>query len=71
LQTVQSQSLTEPEWIFPFQGMDVGDSFFIPTVKPAILIYIVDSRAKAYGIRVKAYTSSKEGHLGVRVWRVG
>ena len=66
----QNQSLTEPEWIFPFQGMEVGDSFFIPTVRPAALIYIVDTRAKVYGIKVKAYTMSKDGHLGVRVWRV-
>lgn len=66
----QNQSLTEPEWIFPFQGMEVGDSFFIPTVRPAALIYVVDSRAKVYGIKVKAYTVSKDGHLGVRVWRV-
>ena len=67
---MQNQKLTEPEWIFPFQGMDVGDSFFIPTVRPAGLIYTVDSRAKAFGIKVKAFTSSKDGHLGVRVWRV-
>lgn len=66
----QNQSLTEPEWIFPFQGMEVGDSFFIPTVRPAALIYVVDSRAKVYGIKVKAFTMSKDGHLGVRVWRV-
>lgn len=66
-----NQRLEEPEWIFPFQGMDVGDSFFIPTLKPAALIYVVDSRAKVYGIKVKAYAMSKEGHLGVRVWRVG
>lgn len=66
----QNQSLAEPEWIFPFQGMEVGDSFFIPTVRPAALIYVVDSRAKVYGIKVKAYTMSKDGHLGVRVWRV-
>jgi hypothetical protein len=64
------EKLIEPEWIFPFQGMDVGDSFFIPTVRPAGLIYIVDTRAKAHGIKVKAYAASKDGHLGVRVWRV-
>jgi len=48
----------------------VGDSFFIPTVRPAGLIYAADSRAKACGMKVKSYASSKEGHLGVRVWRV-
>lgn len=66
-----NQKLTEPEWVFPFQAMDVGDSFFIPTLRPAGLIYTIDTRAKVCGIRVKSYTSSKEGHLGVRVWRVG
>lgn len=65
------EKLTEPEWIFPFQGMDIGDSFFIPTVRPASLIYIVDTRAKTYGVRVKAYTTTKEGIMGVRVWRTG
>lgn len=65
-----TERLEEPEWIFPFDGMEVGDSFFIPTVKPAEMIYVVDSRAKISGIKVKAYTMSKEGHLGVRVWRV-
>jgi hypothetical protein len=32
--------------------------------------YIIDARSKAVGIRVKSFTSSKDGHLGVRVWRV-
>ena len=64
------EKLVEPEWVFPFQGMEVGDSFFIPTVRPAALLYVVDTRAKVYGIKVKVYPASKEGHLGVRVWRV-
>ena len=25
----------EPEWIFPFEGMLIGDSFFIPTLDPS------------------------------------
>lgn len=63
--------LTEPEWIFPFEAMDVGESFFIPTLKPAEMIYVVDTRSKVAGVKVKAYASSKDGCLGVRVWRVG
>ena len=63
--------LVEPEWIFPFDGMNVGDSFFIPTLKPAEMIYIVDTRAKVAKIRVRAYTTTKDGCLGVRVWRTG
>lgn len=62
--------LTEPEWIFPFDGMNVGDSFFVPTLKPAEMIYIVDTRAKVAKIRVRAYTAVKDDCLGVRVWRV-
>jgi len=62
--------LQEPEWVFPFDGMDIGDSFFVPTVKPAEMLYRIDTCAKQAKVKVKAYTSSKEGHLGVRVWRV-
>lgn len=68
---MENQKLVEPEWIFPFHGMEIGDSFFIPTVRPAALIYIIDSRAKECGVKIKAFAASKEGHLGVRVWRVG
>lgn len=64
------KQIPEPEWIFPFDGMNVGDSFFIPTLRPAEMLFIVDNRAKAAGIKVKAYASSKDGRLGVRVWRV-
>lgn len=63
--------LSEPEWIFPFDAMEIGDSFFIPTLKPSELIYVADTRAKVAGLRVKAYPASKDGRLGVRVWRVG
>jgi hypothetical protein len=62
--------LEEPVWLLPFEGMKVGDSFFIPTLKPANLIYIIDVRAKVAGVKVKIYTTQKENHLGVRVWRV-
>lgn len=63
-------NLSEPEWIFPYDAMEVGDSFFIPTLKPSELIYVADTRAKVAGIKIKAYPSSKEGHLGVRIWRI-
>ncbi len=63
--------VVEPEWIFPFEGMAVGDSFFIPTLKIPEMLYVIDCRAKVAQVRVKAYASSKEGHLGVRVWRTG
>lgn len=62
--------VVEPEWIFPFHVMEVGDSFFIPTIKPAEMLYAVDLRAKEYKVKIRAYVTSKDNHLGVRVWRV-
>lgn len=64
------RQLEEPEWLFPFEAMRVGDSFFIPTLRPANLIYIVDSRAKLAGIKTRSFAMKKDGILGVRVWRV-
>lgn len=61
----------EPVWLFPFNGMDVGDSFFIPTLRPANMVYVADTRAKAAGIKVRALVTTHEGCLGVRVWRIG
>ena len=31
--------LSEPEWLFPFEVMEVGESFFVPTMKPAYMTY--------------------------------
>lgn len=61
--------VTEPEWIFPFHGMEVGDSFFIPTLRLAEMIYAIDSGAKRAKIKVKCYIMAKDGHMGVRAWR--
>jgi hypothetical protein len=47
----------------------VGESFFIPTLRPAQMTYVADIAAKKSRIKVKIYTCEKEGHLGVRVWR--
>jgi hypothetical protein len=62
--------IAEPKWIFPFQGMAVGESFFIPTLRFAEMIYAIDSGAKRADIRVKCYITSKDKHIGVRAWRV-
>ena len=64
-------TMNEPEWVFPFQFMSVGDSFFIPTLRTSEMIYSIDSGAKRIGMRVKSYVTTKDGHLGVRTWRVG
>jgi hypothetical protein len=62
--------IKEPEWLFPFSGMEVGDSFFIPTLRFAEMIYAIDSGAKREGILVKSYATYEDNHLGVRAWRV-
>jgi hypothetical protein len=61
--------LIEPEWLLPFEGMAIGESFFIPTLRPAELIYSIDCGAKRAGIRVKSYVISYDNYLGVRCWR--
>ena len=61
----------EPEWIFPYANMQVGDSFFMPTVRTAYAHYIIDVTSKRVDIRVKVQTVVEDGVLGVRVWRVG
>lgn len=65
-----SPRLTEPEWYLPFDAMYVGDSFFIPTLKPKELIYVLDTRAKIAKVKIKTYTTTKDGLMGVRCWRV-
>jgi hypothetical protein len=62
--------IPEPEWIFPFEVMEVGESFFIPTLRFAEMIYAIDSGSKRAGIKMKSYITSKDGHIGVRTWRV-
>jgi len=50
--------------------MEVGDSFFVPTLRFAEMIYAIDCGSKRAGIKVKSYVVSKDKHLGVRTWRV-
>lgn len=61
----------EPVWLFPFHYMNIGDSFFIPTTKTAIMKHVVESSARKEGVPIKAFITLKENHLGVRVWRIG
>lgn len=67
----ENELVGEPVWGFPFEWMSIGQSFFIPTLKPATMLYVVDTRTKDAKVRIKAYTSMKDGVLGVRVWRTG
>jgi len=62
--------IKEPEWIFPFDAMEVGESFFIPTLRPAEIIYALESGAKRAEVRVKCYVTHKDNHIGVRAWRI-
>jgi hypothetical protein len=63
--------IKEPEWIFPFDSMLIGDSFFIPTLKPSSMIYALESGAKRAEIKVRCFITKKDGCLGVRAWRIG
>jgi hypothetical protein len=67
--TIPSQVL-EPEWLFPFEGMGVGDSFFVPTLLFSQMIYAIDSGSKRAGMRMKSYITTKDKHIGIRTWRV-
>lgn len=67
----QIRPLDEPLWDLPYEVMEIGDSFFIPTMKPAYLTYVIDTTAKKAGFKVKVFTVTEKGLLGVRAWRVG
>jgi hypothetical protein len=67
---INPTQLQEPDWLLPFQWMEIGDSFFIPTLRPAQTIHSISSGARRAGIRVKCYVTVKNEHLGVRAWRV-
>ena len=60
----------EPEWIFPFESMSVGDSFFIPTLAPTELIYAIDCGAKRAKVKIKSYMTIHKDLMGVRTWRI-
>lgn len=64
------QQHNEPEWVFPFEGMEIGDSFFVPTLKPSPLIYAIECGAKRAKVKVKTFVTIKDGCLGVRAWRL-
>lgn len=63
-------SYDEPVWYFPFDSMEVGDSFFVPTMRPAYMTTAIEEGAKRAKVRVKAYTVYEDGILGIRTWRL-
>jgi len=60
----------EIEWVFPFENMSRGESFFIPTTKPSPILHAIESGAKRANIRVKVFITVKDKCLGVRAWRL-
>jgi hypothetical protein len=56
--------------VFPFEAMEIGDSFFIPTLKTAETIYAIESGAKRAKVKARAFVTLKEGCMGVRCWRL-
>lgn len=53
-----------PEWL------EIGQSFFLPTLKSDELVTKVRARYAARGIQVVHETRIEADHLGIRVWRV-
>ena len=47
--------------------MDVGDSFFIPTLKTSPLLYAIECGAKRAEIKVKAYVTTKDEKRGTGI----
>lgn len=56
--------------MFPFDSMSSGESFFVPTLKPASMVYTVNRMAHLAKVRVRVYPATKDGLLGVRVWKL-
>jgi len=50
--------------------MRSGDSFFVPTLRPAHMVYIINCQANSAKTRIRVYPATKDGILGVRVWRL-
>jgi hypothetical protein len=63
--------IDEPVWVFPYHSMEIGESFFIPTLRPVQLLYVINSTSKKAGVKVRAYTVTERNLLGVRAWRIG
>jgi hypothetical protein len=68
---IEPAPVDEPEWVFPYEFMNVGDSFFLPTMRPAHMVYIIDVTSKKIKVKIKAYPRHENGVLGVRAWRIG
>ena len=50
--------------------MEIGESFFIPTVKPSPLIYTLETGAKKARVKIKTVNVVEGDYMGVRTWRI-
>jgi hypothetical protein len=58
----------EPIWLLPFELMEAGQSFFIPTMHPDRIIAVMYSRAKLSKVKIIAKRDITDEIMGVRVW---
>ncbi len=71
MRSEQATNLEEPEWLLPFDTMAVGDSFFIPTLRPSHFVYVINRASKRAKVKIRSCVTTKDGCLGVRTWRTG
>jgi hypothetical protein len=56
--------------VYPWQQMDVGDSFFAPCEKRGAVQSALSYAGKRNGFKFATRTVTENGVTGVRVWRV-
>jgi len=59
----------EPEFTFPFIGMAIGDSFFIPTAQPEFMRNLILKEASKFSTGFVAAIKVEGDIIGVRCWR--
>jgi hypothetical protein len=55
--------------IYPWQGMEVGDSFFVAGKKHTNITGALSYRTKRFGYRYACRLGIEGGIAGIRVWR--
>lgn len=55
---------------YPFDVMDIGDSFFVPRMKPSGLGGSIKLASERLGYRFSTRTEDVDGVRGLRVYRV-
>jgi len=57
-------------WKYPFDQMDLGDSFFVVNKDTTQMSALCKRAGKRLGGRFVTAKSEKDGQSGVRVWRM-